>query len=46
MNKWSDEELFEALSARDYEDLSEDEKQLLEQLVIEYDAEYGYFEDD
>ena len=46
MDKWADEELFEELSARDYDSLSEEEKGLLEQLTIEYDAEFGYFEDD
>lgn len=48
MDKWADEELFEELSARDYDSLTEQEKELLEQLTIEYDAECGYFyyEDD
>ena len=48
MDKWADEELFEELSARDYDSLSEEEKSSLEQLCIEYDAECGYFyyEDD
>lgn len=46
MAKWADEELFEELSSRDYESLTEKEKGLLEQLTIEYDAEFGYYEDD
>ena len=48
MGKWVDEELFEELSARDYDSLTEEEKGLLEQLCVEYDAEYGYdyYEDD
>lgn len=46
MDKWADEALFEGLSARDYDSLSEKEKGLLEQLTIEYDAEFGYIEDD
>lgn len=46
MAKWADEELFEELSSRDYESLTEKEKRLLEQLTIEYDAEFGYYEDD
>lgn len=28
------------------QDLTEEEERLLEQLEIEYDAEYGYFDDD
>ena len=43
---WKDEDLFDELSARDYDSLTNEEKQLLEQLTIEYDAECGYFEDD
>ena len=45
MAKWADEELFEELSARDYDSLTEEEKGLL---CVEYDAEYGYdyYEDD
>lgn len=48
MAKWADEELFEELSARDYDSLTEEEKGLLEQLCVEYDAEcgYDYYEDD
>ena len=46
MGKWADEDLFEELSARDYDSLTDREKELLEQLTIEYDAEAGYFEDD
>lgn len=46
MDKWADKGLFEELSTRDYDSLSEEEKGLLEQLTIEYDAEFGYFEDD
>ena len=48
MDKWADEDLFEELSARDYDTLTEEEKGLLEQLCVEYDAEYGYdyYEDD
>ena len=46
MKEWADEKLFEELSSRDYDSLSEDEKQLLEQLTIEYDAEYGYSDED
>lgn len=48
MDKWADEDLFEELSARDYDSLTEVEKGLLEQLCIEYDAEagYDYYEDD
>ena len=46
MAKWADEGLFEELSSRDYESLTEKEKGLLEQLIIEYDAEFGYYEDD
>lgn len=48
MDKWADEDLFEELSARDYNSLTEEEKGLLEQLSVEYDAEYGYdyYEDD
>lgn len=48
MDKWADEDLFEELSARDYDSLTEEEKGLLEQLSVEYDAEYGYdyYEDD
>ena len=48
MAKWADEDLFEELSARDYDSLTEEEKGLLEQLSVEYDAEYGYdyYEDD
>ena len=46
MAKWADEELFEELSSRDYESLTKKEKGLLEQLTIEYDAEFGYYEDD
>lgn len=42
MVKWADEDLFEELSARDYNSLTEEEKDLLEQLSVEYDAEYGY----
>lgn len=41
MDKWADEELFEELSARDYDSLTEEEKSLLEQLCIEYEAECG-----
>ena len=43
---WNDEDLFDELSARDYDSLTNEEKQLLEQLTIEYDAACGYFEDD
>ena len=39
MAKWADEELFEELSARDYDSLTEEEKGLFEQLCLEYDAE-------
>ena len=39
MDKWADEELFNELSARDYDSLTDQEKELLEQLTIEYDAE-------
>ena len=48
MAKWADENLFEELSARDYDTLTEEEKSLLEQLCVEYDAEagYDYYEDD
>ncbi|MCF0127410.1 MAG: hypothetical protein HUJ70_02515 [Pseudobutyrivibrio sp.] len=49
MDKWEDEELFEELSARadrDYDSLTEHEKNLLEQLTVEHDAMCGYFEDD
>ena len=48
MDKRADEELFEELFARDYDSLTEEEKGLLEQLCVEYDAEYGYdyYEDD
>ncbi len=48
MAKWADEDLFEELSARDYDSLTEEEKGLLEQISVEYDAEYGYdyYEDD
>lgn len=48
MAKWDDEDLFEELSARDYDTLTEEEKCLLEQLCVEYDAEagYDYYEDD
>lgn len=42
---WKDEDLFDELSVRDYDSLTNEEKQLLEQLTIEYDAECGYFED-
>lgn len=33
MDKWADEELFEELSARDYDTLTDEEKSLLEQLM-------------
>lgn len=46
MEKRADGELLESLSSRDYELLSDQEKELLEQLTIEYNAEFGYFEDD
>lgn len=46
MDKWKDEKLFEELSAKEYDSLSEEEKKLLEQLIIEYDAQYGYSDAD
>lgn len=44
-NKLSDEELFDALSAKSPR-LNSFEYDLYEQLSIEYDAEFGYFEED
>lgn len=42
----ADKEIMWSLLEKDYEQLTEDEKILLEQLLIEDDAEAGYFEDD
>lgn len=44
--RMSDEELFDEFAKIDYDTLTEDEQQLLEQLTIEYDAEFGYCEED